>query len=145
MDTYDVDFAIAIKDGYYAIEPYLNLALKEFLIELEIKEDEAERFHVSIYNLPLIEQMRSLSGKHVGRLLAFSGRVTRTSEVRPELYLAQFSCLECSSIISNIVQEFKLTQPTICINPQCKNTSLFVILIKIEFEIKQGKMVIDKK
>lgn len=49
------------------------------------------------------------------------GTVTRSSEVRPELYLATFKCLECQAEVENVQQHYKFTQPLICPNPTCGN------------------------
>lgn len=57
----------------------------------------------------------------VGRLTAFSGTVTRTSEVRPELFLGTFKCLECQQEIRGVPQQFKMTFPCICPNATCGN------------------------
>ena len=49
------------------------------------------------------------------------GTVTRTSEVRPELFLATFCCLDCGTIARNVEQQFKFTQPLICKGIACGN------------------------
>lgn len=49
------------------------------------------------------------------------GTVTRTSEVRPELFLATFRCLDCGTIARNVEQQFKFTQPLICKGNACGN------------------------
>ena len=49
------------------------------------------------------------------------GTVTRSSEVRPELYLATFSCTECQAEVANVPQHYKFTEPLICPNPTCGN------------------------
>lgn len=57
----------------------------------------------------------------VGCLTCFSGTVTRTSEVRPELFLGAFRCLQCNTTVRGIEQQFKYTEPLICTNPTCGN------------------------
>ncbi len=47
--------------------------------------------------------------------------MTRTSEVRPELFLATFRCLDCGTIARNVEQQFKFTQPLICRGNACGN------------------------
>ena len=47
--------------------------------------------------------------------------MTRTSEVRPELFLATFRCLECGTVARNVEQQFKFTQPLICKGVACGN------------------------
>lgn len=78
-------------------------------------------FTLAFYNLPLISRIRQLRTAQVGKLLSISGTVTRTSEVRPELYLATFICEGCRTVISNIEQTFRYTEPTQCPNLTCMN------------------------
>jgi DNA replication licensing factor MCM6 len=49
------------------------------------------------------------------------GTVTRTTEVRPELFLGTFRCLGCSHVVRGVEQQFKYTTPTICPNATCNN------------------------
>ena len=56
-------------------------------------------------------------------LLAWTGTVTRTTEVRPELYLGTFRCQKCSQVVRNVEQQFVLTYPLICPNSTCGNKS----------------------
>ncbi|KAL8410956.1 hypothetical protein RB596_000565 [Gaeumannomyces avenae] len=78
-------------------------------------------FGIAIYNLPLVSRVRSLRAKNIGQLLSISGTVTRTSEVRPELSLATFTCEACKSIVPNVEQTFRYTEPTQCPNETCQN------------------------
>ena len=50
---------------------------------------------VAVYNMDLQMCIRDLKADKVGRLLSFSGTVTRTSEVRPELMEGRFQCEQC--------------------------------------------------
>lgn len=63
----------------------------------------------------------SCSVEKVGALCSFGGTVTRTSEVRPELYIGAFRCLECNTLVKGIEQQFKYTEPLICSNQTCGN------------------------
>ncbi|KAI0173298.1 MCM-domain-containing protein [Hypoxylon sp. FL1284] len=78
-------------------------------------------FSIAFYNLPLVSRVRSLRAKNIGQLLSISGTVTRTSEVRPELSLATFTCENCRSVIPNVEQTFRYTEPTQCPNAECGN------------------------
>jgi DNA replication licensing factor MCM6 len=78
-------------------------------------------FTLAFYNLPLISRIRHLRTSSIGNLLSISGTVTRTSEVRPELSLATFTCEACRSIVSNVEQTFRYTEPTQCPNQTCMN------------------------
>lgn len=78
-------------------------------------------FTLAFYNLPLVSRIRQLRTSSIGRLLSISGTVTRTSEVRPELSMATFVCEVCNTVVPNIEQTFKYTEPTQCPNPVCGN------------------------
>ncbi|KAI4263135.1 MAG: hypothetical protein L6R42_001706, partial [Xanthoria sp. 1 TBL-2021] len=78
-------------------------------------------FTLAFYNLPLISRVRQLRTDSIGKLLSISGTVTRTSEVRPELYLATFICEACRNVIPNVEQTFRYTEPTQCPNATCGN------------------------
>ncbi|RDL39970.1 DNA helicase [Venustampulla echinocandica] len=78
-------------------------------------------FALAFYNLPLVTRVRHLRTANIGQLLSISGTVTRTSEVRPELSLATFSCESCKNTIPNVEQTFRYTEPTQCPNETCNN------------------------
>lgn len=78
-------------------------------------------FTLAFYNLPLISRIRQLRTESIGRLLSISGTATRTSEVRPELSMATFICEACNTVVPNVEQTFKYTEPTQCPNTICGN------------------------
>ncbi|KAL8745432.1 MAG: hypothetical protein Q9190_002434, partial [Brigantiaea leucoxantha] len=78
-------------------------------------------FTLAFYNLPLVSRVRALRTASIGKLLSISGTVTRTSEVRPELYLATFICEACRTVIADVEQIFRYTEPTQCPNMTCGN------------------------
>ena len=80
-------------------------------------------FTLAFYNLPLISRIRQLRSESIGHLLSISGTATRTSEVRPELYMATFVCENCGNIVANVEQIFRYTEPTQCPNLTCMNRS----------------------
>jgi len=47
---------------------------------------------VSFYNFPRTEKIRAMTTEKIGRLISISGTVTRSSEVRPELFFGHFIC-----------------------------------------------------
>lgn len=82
-------------------------------------------FQISFFNLPTINRIRDIRTDKIGSLMAILGTVTRTSEVRPELYRASFTCDMCAAIIEGIEQIFKYTEPTSC--PSCENQSYWTL------------------
>lgn len=87
-------------------------------------------FSIAFYNLPLISRIRSLRAKNVGMLLSISGTVTRTSEVRPELSMATFVCESCRTVVPNVEQTFRYTEPTQCPNETCQNRQAWQLDIR---------------
>ncbi|KAL4789712.1 MCM2/3/5 family-domain-containing protein [Aspergillus venezuelensis] len=78
-------------------------------------------FSLAFYNLPLVSRLRQLRTQQIGKLLSVSGTVTRTSEIRPELSLGTFICEACRTVVSNVEQTFRYTEPTVCPNQTCQN------------------------
>ena len=78
-------------------------------------------FALAFYNLPLVTRIRHLRTNNIAQMLSISGTVTRTSEVRPELSLATFTCETCRSTVPNVEQTFRYTEPTQCPNMECGN------------------------
>jgi DNA replicative helicase MCM subunit Mcm2 (Cdc46/Mcm family) len=54
----------------------------------------AREFFVAFYNMPRVEKIRAMATDKIGRLISISGTVTRSTEVRPELFYGAFLC-EC--------------------------------------------------
>ncbi|CAK7266192.1 MCM DNA helicase complex subunit mcm6 [Sporothrix epigloea] len=87
-------------------------------------------FTVAIYNMPLVSRIRALRAANIGQLLSISGTVTRTSEVRPELSLATFTCPACKNVVPNVEQAFRYTEPTQCPNTTCQNRQAWQLDIR---------------
>ncbi|KAK4398179.1 DNA replication licensing factor MCM6 [Sesamum angolense] len=122
----------AISDEFLRFEPYLRNACKRFIMELKptfIADDNPNKdINVAFYNLPLIKRLRELTTTEIGKLVSVSGVVTRTSEVRPELLQGTFKCLDCGNVIKNVEQQFKYTEPIICLNATCQNRTNWALL-----------------
>ena len=98
-----------------------GLSQAESMGEKTTNQQTDKLFTLAFYNLPLVSRVRQLRTASIGKLLSISGTVTRTSEVRPELYLATFTCEGCRTTITNIEQVFRYTEPTQCPNLTCGN------------------------
>ena len=90
-------------------------------------EENEKVYQIAFYNLPVIHRISDLRSDKVGSLISISGTVTRSSEVRPELYKATFVCDECRAINEGVEQVFKYTEPRSCINRTCKNTNAWTL------------------
>ena len=53
------------------------------------------RYKCAFYDLEELRPLRELRTAQLGRLVAVCGTVTRTTEVKPELYMAAFECGDC--------------------------------------------------
>ncbi|CAR24694.1 MCM DNA helicase complex subunit MCM6 [Lachancea thermotolerans CBS 6340] len=92
--------------------------------------EQTERvFQISFFNLPTINRIRDIRAEKIGSLMSISGTVTRTSEVRPELFKASFTCEMCRAVVDNVEQVFKYTQPTYCPNPSCENQAFWTLSV----------------
>lgn len=110
-------------------------------------------FNIAFYNLALVSRLlaiqsaslirfgagaqvsgiRDLRTQKIGQLVSISGTVTRTSEVRPELVYGSFVCQECKTLVRDVEQQFKHTEPNMCPNLTCNNRSAW------ELSIEQSK------
>ncbi|CAI5729597.1 unnamed protein product [Hyaloperonospora brassicae] len=125
----DADLAHALQAHYYRWEPYLRRSVFEF-IRLEdaayTVNDDARKsqreFFVNFYNFQHVSHIRDLRTKCIGELLSFSGTVTRTTEVRPELLFGAFTCADCGGDTTGVEQQFRYSEPVKCQNPYCVNT-----------------------
>ncbi|RQM14638.1 hypothetical protein DD237_005777 [Peronospora effusa] len=126
---FDPDLAQALQAQYYRWEPYLRRSVFEF-IRLEdaaytVNEDANKtqrEFFVNFYNFQHVSHIRDLRTRSIGELLSFSGTVTRTSEVRPELLFGAFTCTDCGGDTTGVEQQFRYSEPVKCQNPYCVNT-----------------------
>ena len=125
---YDSELAEAIELEYYRFEPFLRKAIKDY-VSLEHHDyvydvDRGTReFFISIYNISRIDKIRNLKTDLIGKLIAINGTVTRSSEVRPELFLGTFSCEKCATIHSGVEQQCTYTLPQVCRNTECINST----------------------
>jgi DNA replication licensing factor MCM6 len=115
----------AIEAEMVRFDPFLRQAVQQFMLQLHpsLDRDATTVYFVALHNVPHQLAVRDLKTDSVGRLVAVSGTVTRTSDVRPELLVATFSCNKCGLLAENVQQQYHYTYPTICRNPRCQNRS----------------------
>ncbi|KAJ6795651.1 DNA replication licensing factor MCM6 [Iris pallida] len=127
----------AVSEEYLRFEPFLKNACKRFATESRTSENRQAVFsddtpnrdiNIAFYNIPLLKRLRELATSEIGKLTSVMGVVTRTSEVRPELLQGTFKCLECGSIVKNVDQQYKYSEPIICMNATCSNRSKWALL-----------------
>ncbi|KAI9285284.1 MCM2/3/5 family-domain-containing protein [Umbelopsis sp. AD052] len=139
----DEALAEALIEQYYRFLPYLrrsvqNLVRKHFPEYLHINSSSIDpmasetkrEFSVAFYGLPVIHRIRELKTDKIGQLISLSGTVTRTTEVRPELVYATFTCNLCQKVYRDVEQQFKYTEPTACYTDTCGNRSEWTLNVE---------------
>ncbi|KAK2516355.1 Mcm6 [Columba livia] len=114
------------QDFLEEVYPYLCRAVKTFARDhgnIPSNKD----FYVAFQDLPTRHKIRELTSAKIGSLMRISGQVVRTHPVHPELVSGTFLCLDCQTVIKDVEQQFKYTQPNICRNPVCANRRRFLL------------------
>jgi len=127
VERHNVTLANHITDEYYRVYPYLCNALKNYVHDRAEVSMQAKDYYVSLIDIDAGHRLRALSSKKIGKLVRMTAQVVRTHPVHPELVSATFVCADCQTVIKDIEQQFKYTQPSICRNPVCNNRSRFVL------------------
>jgi len=129
---HDAELADSVTTDYYTLVPFLQEALRNVVRQEHpayVGEGESEKdFYVCFYNLPTSLCVRDLKSDQVAKLVSFSGTVTRTSEVRPELTVGVFQCEMCGTISDKVPQQFKYCEPLKCKNNACPNRTAWRLL-----------------
>eukprot|EP00746_Dinoflagellata_sp_MGD_P159068 gnl/MRDRNA2_/MRDRNA2_86627_c0_seq11.p1 gnl/MRDRNA2_/MRDRNA2_86627_c0~~gnl/MRDRNA2_/MRDRNA2_86627_c0_seq11.p1 ORF type:complete len:797 (+),score=26.48 gnl/MRDRNA2_/MRDRNA2_86627_c0_seq11:2170-4560(+) len=135
LKVFDEDLANVIVNNFFSLDPYLIKALRNFAEEIKQHgflnfPTSQKEFFVSFYNIParFFCDIGALKADMLGKLVCFTGLIIRTSEVRPELLSATFRCVECSTIVENIEQNFCFTKPCVCPNTFCGNTKSWTLI-----------------
>lgn len=126
VEKYNQNLATTIIEEYYRVYPFLCLAVSNFLKD-RCNAKENKECYVSLTDVATRHKVRELKTDKVGTLIRISGQVIRTHPVHPELIYGTFVCLDCQTVIKNVEQQFKYTQPTICRNPVCNNRRRFML------------------
>eukprot|EP01135_Chromosphaera_perkinsii_P005821 Nk52_evm10s367 gene=Nk52_evmTU10s367 len=124
--SYSERLAEVIQMEYYRLEPFLRRAIQNYVKEhspdfLKDDKEQDREFWLSLYNCPTIQRVRELHSQKIGTFISISGTIVRSSEVRPELILGSFACVECRTVVHGIEQQFKYTEPAMCANIHCPN------------------------
>ena len=128
LDDYSSQLGDNIFYQFHRLDRYLRQAL--FTVVKDLNEGYAEvegrsrEFFVGFLTKSspgIHSKLRNLRTESVGKLRSFTATVTRTSGVRPELFLGNFKCGECGTETSSIEQHFRYTQPVTCSNAACGN------------------------
>ncbi|KAF4080249.1 hypothetical protein AMELA_G00168360 [Ameiurus melas] len=126
LEGFNQELATIIQEEFYRIYPYLCRAVRNFARD-HGNVPVTKEFYVAIQDLPTRHKIRELTALRIGSLVRISGQVVRTHPVHPELASGTFLCLDCQSVIKDVEQQFKYTQPSICRNPVCNNRRRFLL------------------
>lgn len=148
VEKHDERLKNAIHEQLYRLHPFLCNAVKNFVKDnhnsisssampdgSSVSSNEksqtqqqippTKEFYIAFENVSHSCKLRDLSSAKIGSLMSITAQVTRTHPVHPELVSGTFICLDCSTVIKNVQQQFKYTQPSSCKNPQCSNRQRF--------------------
>ncbi|XP_073971809.1 minichromosome maintenance 6 [Rhodnius prolixus] len=131
IEKHNQNLATAIIEEYYRIYPYLCRAVMNFVKDHgsdgQSSGNLEKEFYVGLTDVPTRHKVRELTTTKLGTLVRISGQVVRTHPVHPELVSGTFTCLDCNTVIKDVEQQFKFTQPTICRNSACQNRRRFML------------------
>ncbi|ORX54404.1 MCM-domain-containing protein [Hesseltinella vesiculosa] len=144
----DETLANALLEQYYRFMPYIRRAIQNVVrrhfpdfmhVNTALAENTAgavlREFQVAFYGMPQMQRVRELRTEKIGQLLTVSGTVTRTTEVRPELLYATFTCNLCNATIRDVEQQFRYTEPSMCAGINCFNRQQWTL------NLEQSKFV----
>jgi len=126
IEKYNQNLATVIIEEYYRVYPFMCRAVRNFVRDHAEVAVEKE-YYVSLVDVPNRHRIRELTTTKIGTLVRISGQVVRTHPVHPELVGGTFVCLDCQTVIKDVEQQFKYTQPSICRNPVCANRGRFML------------------
>ncbi|KAM6332538.1 DNA replication licensing factor MCM6 [Podargus strigoides] len=126
LEQFNQQLSTTIQEEFYRVYPYLCRAVKTFARDHGNVPSNKD-FYVAFQDLPTRHKIRELTSAKIGSLMRISGQVVRTHPVHPELVSGTFLCLDCQTVIKDVEQQFKYTQPNICRNPVCANRRRFLL------------------
>lgn len=129
IEKFSEPLATAITQNYYRLNPYLCRALSNFARDNTINISQ-KQLYVGFDNVTVRNKLRDLKSERIGTLLRITGQVVRTHPVHPELSSGIFVCNDCNTVIPNVEQQFKFTQPSKCLNAICQNRRNFTLDVR---------------
>ncbi|KAM3915850.1 DNA replication licensing factor MCM6 [Leptodactylus fuscus] len=126
LEQYNQQLATTVQEEFYRVYPYLCRAVRAFARD-HGNVPQNKEFYLAFQDLPTRHKIRELTTPRIGSLMRISGQVVRTHPVHPELVSGTFMCLDCQTLVKDVEQQFKYTQPSICRNPVCANRRRFML------------------
>jgi replicative DNA helicase Mcm len=83
---------------------------------------EEKAIKVRVKNIPQSHhiRIRDVRSEHIGKLIAITGLIRQTSDVRPEIVKSIFQCPVCNNIFDVPQTNFRYTVPNRCLLKECK-------------------------
>ena len=69
-----------ILGNFYRFSPFVDRAVKDFMIDIDAEWARERKFVASFINVPEILKIRQLKTSQLGKLTSITGTITRTSE-----------------------------------------------------------------
>ncbi|KAJ7345811.1 hypothetical protein JRQ81_001761 [Phrynocephalus forsythii] len=126
LEQFNQQLATTIQEEFYRVYPFLCRAVRTFVRDHGNVPPNKD-FYVAFHDLATRHKIREMTSARIGSLIRISGQVVRTHPVHPELVSGTFLCLDCQTVIKDVEQQFKYTQPNICRNPVCANRKRFLL------------------
>ncbi|XP_073490359.1 DNA replication licensing factor MCM6 [Aquarana catesbeiana] len=126
LEQFNQQLATTVQEEFFRVYPYLCRAVRSFAKD-HGNVPQNKEFYVAFQDLPSRHKIRELTTPRIGSLMRISGQVVRTHPVHPELVSGTFLCLDCQTLVKDVEQQFKYTQPSICRNPVCANRRRFML------------------
>ncbi|KAM5153003.1 DNA replication licensing factor MCM6 [Mantella aurantiaca] len=126
LEQFNQQLATTVQEEFYRVYPYLCRAVRSYARD-HGNVPQNKEFYVAFQDLPTRHKIRELTTPRIGSLMRISGQVVRTHPVHPELVSGTFLCLDCQTLVKDVEQQFKYTQPSICRNPVCANRRRFML------------------
>lgn len=89
------------------------------------EDDNTKNLQVAFFNMNNIVSLRQLHMDQIGRLVSIGVTITRTSDVKPELQVAKYTCDVCGFSPIQVLQQCSYTTPSKCRNSKCDNVTSF--------------------
>ncbi|MFB6138598.1 MAG: LAGLIDADG family homing endonuclease [Halobacteriaceae archaeon] len=95
LETFDPDLADDVRNKPAQFVEHAEEALRRYDLPVDV---DLEHAHVRIRGLRQSTDIRELRSRHVNQLVALSGIVRKSTEVRPKVQVAAFECQRCGTM-----------------------------------------------
>ncbi|HNZ59868.1 MAG TPA: minichromosome maintenance protein MCM [Methanofastidiosum sp.] len=126
-DVIDFDFDLSEQ---LLIEPEQILSAPSEALKETYGAETEKRLTARFLNLPPKDRVdiRDIRAVHINKMIQVEGVVRRTSEVKPEVIEAVFSCERCGEYITVMQDSQVFKTPVTCSNPACGRNGPFKLV-----------------